>query len=153
MCYNSKNDIFEEAINHCRWKKILKEEVLKKINISEYKNNTFEEIINKIYLICSNVTGIGMLSTYDITSGICRYYNINIDKVYIIGKGPKRAIKLLNLKTKKHVINDKLKLNYVDIHDIINGFNVNGFTLDSNVRNSTNGDIFESYICNWQKTQ
>lgn len=150
---NTSNNIFQEAINHCRWKAVLYS-VLKKINISEYNNNnTFEEIILQIYIICNNVKGIGLLTIYDITAAICRYYKINIDKVYIIGNGPKRAIKLLNIKTKIYKINDNIKLRYVDIYDIINAFDLNSYDLDINIRNNKNGDILETYICNWQKTK
>ena len=152
MCSNSKNNMFQEAIDHCRWKKVLNN-VLKEIAIKHYNNKTFEEIIYEIYLICNKVKGIGTLTIYDITSSICRYYKININKVYIIGNGPKRAIKLLKLNTKKHVINNNLKLNYVEINDVITGFDINGFSLDKDIRNNTNGDILETYICNWQKTQ
>jgi hypothetical protein len=150
-CSASKNNMFQEAIDHCRWKKVLNN-VLKEIAIKDYNNKTFEEIIYEIYLICNKVKGIGTLTIYDITSAICRYYKININKVYIIGNGPKRAIKLLKLNTKKHVINN-LKLNYVEINDVITGFGINGFSLDEDIRNNTNGDILETYICNWQKTQ
>ena len=94
-----------------------------------------------------------MLAIYDITSAICRYYNINIDKVYIIGNGPKRAVKLLNIKIKKHKINDKINLNFVDTMDVINAFDIFNYELNENIRNSKNGDIFETYICNWQKTK
>ena len=144
--------MYDEAISHCRWKKVLRG-VLQNINISDYNNKTFEEIIKGIHTICDNVTGIGMLATYDITSAICRHYKINIDKVYIVGKGPKRAIKLLNVKTKTHKINDKIMIRYANITDIVRAFDSNGFELSDHVRNSKNGDIFESYICNWQKTR
>lgn len=150
-CVNS-NNIFQEAISHCRWKHVL-HNILQGIDISIYNNKTFEEIIIAIYNICKDVMGIGMLATYDITSAICRHYNINIDKVYIVGKGPKRAIKLLNVKTKIHKINDKIRIKYANITDIISAFDVNKFELNEQVRNSKNGDIFESYICNWQKSR
>ena len=149
-CYNNSTNIFQEAIDHCRWKKTLYS-VLKKINIVNYENKTFEEIIFEIYNICDNVKGVGMLTIYDITSAICRYYKINIDKVYIIGNGPKRAVKLLNIKIKKHKINDKINLKFVDIMDVINAFDINNYELNENIRNSKNGDILETYICNWQK--
>jgi hypothetical protein len=149
---NVSTNIFQEAIDHCRWKKVL-HSFLKKINIFDYENKTFEEIIFEIYNICHNVKGIGMLTVYDITSAICRYYKINIDKVYIIGNGPKRAVKLLNIKTKKHKINDKIKLNFIEIVDVINVFDINSYVLDENIRNTKNGDILETYICNWQKTK
>ena len=145
-------DTFQEAIDHCRWKKAL-HSILEKINIVYYENKTFEEIIFEIYNICNNVKGVGMLAIYDITSAICRYYNINIDKVYIIGNGPKRAVKILNIKIKKHKINDKINLNFVDTMDVINAFDIFNYELNENIRNSKNGDIFETYICNWQKTK
>ena len=145
-------NIFQEAISHCRWKKVL-HNILQGIDISIYNNKTFEEIMTAIYNICKDVQGIGMLATYDITAAICRHYNINIDKVYIVGKGPKRAIKLLNIKTKTHKINEDIKLRYANITDIINAFDASGFELNEQVKNSKNGDILESYICNWQKTR
>ena len=92
-----------------------------------------------------------MLAIYDITSAICRYYTKNIDKIYIIGNGPKRAVKILNIKTKKYKINDKIKLKYVEIIDLINAFDINNCLLDETIRNTKNGDILETYICNWQK--
>jgi hypothetical protein len=137
---NHSTNIFQEAIDHCRWKKAL-HSILKQINIVNYKNKTFEEIIFEIYNICDNVKGVGMLTIYDITSAICRYYKINIDKV------------LLNIKIKKHKINDIINLNFVDIMDVINAFDINNYELNENIRNSKNGDILETYICNWQKTK
>lgn len=150
-CVNT-NNIFQEAISHCRWKKVLRN-ILQGIDISIYNNKTFEEIMIAIYNICKDVQGIGMLATYDISAAICRHYNVNIDKVYIVGKGPKRAIKLLNIKTKTHKINEDIKLRYANITDIINAFDASSFELNEQVKNSKNGDILESYICNWQKTR
>jgi len=150
-CNNSTN-IFQEAIGHCRWKNAL-HYVLAKINIVDYKNKTFEEIIVDVYNICNSVKGVGMLAIYDISSGICRYYNKNIDKVYIVGNGPKRAVKILNIKTKTYNFNDKIKLNYVEINDVVDAFDMNNYVVDENIRNTQNGDILESYICYWQKTK
>jgi hypothetical protein len=93
---NRSTNIFQEAIDHCRWKKAL-HSILNKINMVKYENKTFEQIMIEIYNICDNVKGVGMLTIYDITSAICRYYKINIDKVYIIGGGPKRAVKILKI--------------------------------------------------------
>ena len=149
---NRSTNIFQEATDHCRWKKVL-HSVLNKINIVDYENKTFEEIIFEIYNICDNVKGVGMLTIYDITSAICRYYTINIDKVYIIGNGPKKALKKLNIITKTHKINDKIRLNFVELIDVINAFDINNYELDENIRNTKNGDIMETYICNWQKNK
>jgi len=144
--------IFQEAINHCRWKTVLNN-IISDMNIIHYKNKTFEEIMIDVFGICNTVKGIGLLTIYDITSSLCRYYKINIDKVYIIGNGPKRAIKLLNIKTKIHKIGDKIKIKYVDILDIINAFNINYYEIYENIKNIKNGDELETYICNWQKTK
>jgi hypothetical protein len=80
-------NIFQEAIDHCRWKGVL-HDLLKEINISSYENNTFEEIIVDIANMLEPIKGLGPLTRYDITSALCRYYKINIDNVYIIGNGP-----------------------------------------------------------------
>ena len=90
-----------------------------------------------------------MLSMYDISAGICRYYNINIDKVYIIGNGPKRAIKILDLKKKKHSIQNKLNLYYVEKKDIDKAFKKLKLKIPRYLKT---GDDYETYICTWQKT-
>jgi len=143
--------LFQEAIHHCRWKKVLYN-VLQEINLSDYKNKSFEKIIYAVYTICNNVKGLGMLATYDITAAICRFYNINIDRVYIIGGGPRRAVKLLHIKTKIHQING-IKIKYIDIADGIKAFDATGYKIDEKIRNNKNGDILETYLCNWQKSQ
>lgn len=150
-CGKSTN-IFQEAIDHCRWKSVL-HNVLQEVNIKHYENMIFEEIFSEIYEVCSKYKGVGLLSVYDISSAICRTYKIPINRVFIIGGGPKRAIKLLNIKSKKHKINDTISVKYVEIDDIVNAFDNNGFgtELEDNIRNSKNGDIFETFICNWQK--
>lgn len=150
-CLVSTN-IFHEAYEHCRHKKKLVDS-LKKINILDYKNKTFEEIIIEIYSIFEGVKHVGPLTKYDITSAICRYYNINIDKVYIIGGGPNKSIKLLNIKTQIHKINNKIKLKFVEINDVLKAFDTNQYELDETIRNTKNGDKVETYLCNWQKTK
>jgi len=102
---SNSHSIYEEVYSHCRWKTILcmdvlSNPVLQEENIRLFSNNTFEEIFINVKDICDRVKGIGPLSRYDITSAICRYNNINIDKVYIVGGGPKRAITFLKLTSK-----------------------------------------------------
>ena len=145
MCNN--NGIYEEALSHCRWKTVLKKNKHKR-KIKNFKNNNFAEIIIKVYTIFKNIKGIGMLSMYDISAGICRYYDIKIDKVYIIGNGPKRAVKILNLKKRKHNIYEKLNLYYVEKKDIDNAFKKLNLKIPRCLKT---GDDYESYICNWQK--
>ena len=149
------HNIYQEAIDHCRWKGILIRDVLSNPTLQErnlhlFLNNTFEEILSIIKDICNKVRGIGKLAMYDITSAICRYNKINITNVYIIGGGPKRSVKLLKLKTKTQKIGDML-LKYVEICDLLNAFQEINHKLPPILQNSINGDEYETYICNWQK--
>ena len=154
MC-GSKRYLFQEALDHCRWKGVLRNNILtcKELrvnNLHNFRGKRFDEILLDVYNICHKVEGIGILTMYDIASAICRYNKINIDKIYIIGEGPKRAICLLNLKAKVHKI-EGIRLKYVEISEVLNAFNENNYEINPHLKNNTNGDDFESYICNWQK--
>jgi hypothetical protein len=111
---------------------------------------SFEEILLTVYNICEKVKGVGMLTVYDIVAAICRFNNINIERVYIIGGGPVRAARLLNIKLKTHKI-EKIALKYIEISEIIEAFDKLKLEIDSQIKYSNNGDEFETYICNWQK--
>tara|TARA_B110000285_G_scaffold226949_1_gene287447 strand:+ start:102 stop:563 length:462 start_codon:yes stop_codon:yes gene_type:complete len=151
MDCNSSNDyIFQEAVDHCRHKTKI-HHLLKDINIKRYKNKCFEEIICLIYDICKNINQIGSLMVYDITIAICRHYGIIIDNVYIIGGGPKKAIKLLNIKLKLHKLNKNTKFHYVTIVELITAFDNSIYELNETMRNNRNGDDWETFICNWAK--
>jgi len=143
------NEIYEDAISHCRWKSSLMT-VLTSIKIEEYKNQTFETIFKSIGAICRDVKGVGLLTVYDIVSAICFNHNIAIDRVYIIGSGPKRAIALLNMKTAVHKIGN-YRLKYVNPNEVIDAFTKCGYMLDDDMKTEINGDVFETYICVWQK--
>lgn len=150
---SSKRHIFQEAINHCRWKKVLRNNVLAKTefqehNLYQFTSKSFNEILLFVYNICDKVEGIGMLTIYDITSAICRYNKINIEKIYIIGNGAKRAIRLLDVKAKSQKIEN---IKYVEIPEILKAFQEKNYEINLQIKNSNNGDDFESYICNWQK--
>jgi hypothetical protein len=152
---SSKRYIFQEAIDHCRWKKVLRDNVLAKTefqehNLQQFTSKSFNEILLFVYNICDKVEGIGMLTIYDITSAICRYNKINIERIYIIGKGPKRAIHLLDVKAKSQKI-ENITLKYVEIPEILKAFQEKNYEINLQIKNSNNGDDFESYICNWQK--
>ena len=146
--------LFEEAISHCRWTTALNtvlDTVKARLYDNYFKEMSFDEIVVSIYTLCNPVFGLGMLSVYDISAAICRFYNKSIDKVYIIGGGPRRAVKLLGIKPKTRVINDEIKLHYVDVVDLLVSLSNYGVHLDREILKTTNGDLFESYICNWQK--
>ena len=153
--HGSKKNIFQEAIDHCRWKKVLQNDVLVKSelqehNLDQFADKNFNEIFIIIYNICDKVEGIGLLTIYDISSAICRFNKINIDRIYIIGAGPKKAIRLLDVKAKSQKI-DKITLKYVEISEILEAFQKKNYKINLQIKNSNNGDDFETYICNWQK--
>ena len=149
-----KINIFQEAMDHCRWKRqldtvLLRPELHDNI-LQDYSGKSFEEILLTVYNICEKVKGVGMLTVYDIVAAICRFNNINIERVYIIGGGPVRAARLLNIKLKTHKI-EKIALKYIEISEIIEAFDKLKLEIDSQIKYSNNGDEFETYICNWQK--
>ena len=147
--YIDKKLIFEEAIRHNRWNFALLP-ILESIQIEKYSNYTFEKIINEIYQICKSIKGLGDLTIYDITSAICRYHKILINKIYIVGGGPRNAVDLLNIKCKTHKINNK-SWKYIEIQDLFNSLEKSDYIWDRSYKFIHDGDILESYICNWQK--
>ena len=141
-------------MDHCRWKKsldtvLLRPELHDNI-LQDYSGKSFEEILLTVYNICEKVKGVGLLTIYDIVAAICRYNNINIERVYIIGGGPVRAARLLNIKLKTQKI-EKVSLKYIEISEIIEAFDKQKYEIDKLVKQSNSGDEFETYICNWQK--
>ena len=109
-------------MDHCRWKRqldtvLLRPELHDNI-LQDYSGKSFEEILWIVYNICEKVKGVGMLTVYDIVAAICRFNNINIERVYIIGRGPVRAARLLNIKLKTHKI-EKIALKYIEISESV----------------------------------
>jgi hypothetical protein len=146
---------FQEVSNHCRWKTVLREEVLTRPELDErclqqHSGKSFDTIFTMVYEICAPIKGIGMLTVYDITAAICRYNKIPIDKVYIIGNGPKRAIQLLGITPNIRRIQTVL-LQYVTISDLRKAFHAKHYSIDTQIKQCIDGDTWESYICNWQK--
>ena len=141
-------------MDHCRWKRqldtvLLRPELHDNI-LQDYSGRSFEEILLTVYNICEKVKGVGLLTIYDIVAAICRYNNINIERVYIIGRGPVRAARLLNIKPKTQKI-QKVSLKYIEISEIIEAFDKQKYEIDTQIKQSNRGDEFETYICNWQK--
>ena len=137
---------FAETLSHCRHKtKLLN--FLRTVQISDFVNRTFEQVFTEIARRVDEIHGLGELVIYDVTSALCRHYQVHIEKVYIIGNGPLQAIKLLGLKTKKH---ESLSVNYVDIQDVVHAFDAKGFRMDDDIRTTQDGDKMESHLCNWQ---
>ena len=135
-----KATLYYEALSHCRHKTILKR-FLCTIDIEKYKNASFEDVFLDVQNLNDTHGSIGALTMYDIASDIFRYHGNMIDKVYIVGGGPRRAIKLLGLKTKTNPV---IRLKYVSIDDIVTRLHLDA---------TNDGDLLETFLCNWQKTQ
>ena len=139
---------FQEALLHSRRKTLMKrllQEV--KVNYEDLRERiTFEYIFADIYRRFHPHKGLKMLATYDTTSVICRYYGIPIDPVYIIGNGPKRAAKILNLPLKMKQIGT-VYVHYADTKDVLLALEKKSIYLD------IHGDALETYLCHWQKKQ
>jgi len=134
---NCKSILFYEARSHCRHKSIL-DLFLKTIDIESFKNNSFEEIFLQIK--SKSIKGsIGNLTIYDIASDITRYHGKYINKVYIIGSGPLRAIKLSGIKKQ---LDSTLKLHFVSCMDVCTKFSLPP---------TCDGDLLETFLCQWQK--
>ena len=112
---------FREAIHHVRWKNTLiphLEKIFNDLNIFS-SCKTFEEVFKLVEKVFKPVYGIGKLATYDTSAAICRHFDIPIKKVYIIGNGPKEAIKQLNIRC----FHDRqLHVYYCERNDVLSVF-------------------------------
>lgn len=138
-------ELFREAISHCRWKYAVRN-VIPKIQLIQPKGATFEQVFEKIHSLTKEVQGVGTLATYDLTAAICGYNKIPIRRVYIIGEGPQRAIKYLNLKAASQKIGS-VTLNYVTPQQV----QAAAICLPPHLKSTTDGNALESFLCNWQK--
>ena len=109
-----------------------------------FAGKSFKEVYCKIQETSSNIDGIGCLTLYDLTAAMCRYHGIKIERVYVVGNGPKRAIKNLGIPEK---IQKPEKLKYVEISDLKRALLAKGYSL----LESENGDDYENYICRLQR--
>ena len=134
-----KNVLFHEARCHCRHKTILNE-FLNNLNLDSFKHKTFSEIFLELKNVHRRKGSIGNLTMYDIASDIVRHSGGQINKVYIVGSGPKRAVKILGIKKQ---LDPVTRLHFVSCEDVVRA---------CNLEPTTDGDLLETYICQWQKT-
>lgn len=140
---------YEEGYNHCRWKKTF-QKFVKNIKERDYIDFAFKDLFISLLKKSNKFYGVGLLSVYDVSADISRRLHIKIGKVFIIGGGPKRAVKLLNVKLRKIHYGGVL-LRYTTKKDIITAFKKSRYNIDKNMLKSRDCDDFESYLCNWQK--
>jgi len=142
--------IFQEAIDHCRWKTILQREILGQINLPEYTGKTFQEILFAIWTLCEPTKGVGLLTIYDIAAAIAKHHRVHIAHVYIIGGGPRRFVKLFGITPAIEKIGT-LRMKFITIDQVKQAHIDHGHELEAYLHNCADGDEYESYICNMQK--
>jgi hypothetical protein len=137
---NQHQNMFAEAVAHSRWKNVLNTSLtIISRNLPQFqKMKTFEEVYQEVNRIFTNIHGIGTLATYDTSAAICKKFNIPINRVYIIGGGPRRAVQLLDIPTQ---IDTVLKIKYANREDVLKVFG----------KDNMSNDDLESNLCNWQK--
>ena len=143
-------EMFDEVIRHTRMSKTNLCMLLSNYkDIQCYKGMSFADIYSSVHrtVLEHGIKGAGPLAKYDIVSAICRYHRINFDYVYIVGAGPKKALAKLNLKPKRHRFNT-ISLPYVSVDEVKSAL----CRLGQPLLQSSNGDDYESYLCQWQKT-
>ena len=149
MSCSPTTSVFQEAYNHSRQKTLILK-MIDSLSLSSYQGKSFEDVLSSITNVAKQFPGIGILGIYDIASGISRYNAIPVKRVYIIGDGPKRAAKLLNLPLKTHTCSSR-KYTYVEIPVVLEALEKKGISIES--RKKQDGDFLETFLCVWQKTQ
>ena len=169
-CVNYKNKlIFQTAINHCRAKTICRSKVKNIPSVSHFKNKSFQQIFCEVWNYIYTPNKIGSLIVYDCTVDICERLGINIDHIFLVGKGPQKAIKIIKKMCKDKKIksptlnkynifenisskNTLLTLVTISIQECKRVFEELQINIPTEIKESTNGDHFETWLCNWQKT-
>lgn len=145
---------FEEAIAHSRRKGAIKT-MLQEIDPSLFQLDTFGDVFSAVDKMYGSRECIGPLAVYDITVAICRHNNIPINRVYLIGNGPRRAAKMLDISpyhTKYEKITSGKRLPYIDTQDVIDALQVHGYPIDHYDKTAVfQGDDVETHLCRWQK--
>lgn len=142
--------VFQEAIDHCRWKTILQRDVIPNILLPDFVGKTFQEILLAVWTICEPTKGVGMLTIYDLAAAIAKHHRTHIQHVYIIGGGPRRFVQLFGIKPSIEKIGH-LRMKYISIEQVKQAHIDHGHELETYLHACTDGDEYESYICNMQK--
>ena len=153
-CNSGNQNFFQEAYNHSRNKTIMRQTIEDIQLLSAkglYKQKSFDEVLRLTALLYGSIPGLGALSIYDLTSGICRTNGIPIDKVFIVGGGPQRAARLLGLQP-QYLQVGRYKLRYLTIPDVKSALQRKG-VLNKSLQACSDGDTFETFLCVWQKTE
>jgi hypothetical protein len=98
--------------------------------------------------------GVGFLGCYDIAAGIMRHVKQErIERVYLVGKGPQRAIRKLQLNhwVEYERLNDSIKLPFIQLSIVARQLWRNRVSIPKSIILFRDGDAMESFLCNWSK--
>ena len=149
MSCSKSPSVFQEAINHSRAPQHLLLRMIDELNRSSYEGKTFEHVLTSVTQRTDGLQGFGPLTFYDIASGISRWNAIDIQRVYIMGPGPKNAAKLLNLRLKTFRVESRT-FKYAECKDVVDALQKRNVVVPDNILK--NGDALETFLCKWQKT-
>ena len=142
-------DFFRECLFHGRHRN----EIQSTLNYifqhkDDFLDTSFEKVYKKVntYILKNKVPRTNtLLFKYDVTTQLCKFFNIPINKTYLCGKGPLKFIKDHNLSNK--IKCDENGLQYIDTDELIKIINVN--TINDTIGNLDMfiGDQLETLIC------
>ena len=121
---------------------------------------TFQKIYNHIHKRWGKgnkegVVGIGRLTKYDLSMIICNEFEISLNgRVYLMGRGPRRAAVLLWIWSSGWGKKKKCKETgefYIMVDDVREAFEKSKYLYDKKTVENGTADDLESYMCNWQK--
>lgn len=79
--------VFKKAFDHYNY--ILKDAIQR----YSYNDYSFESIFVYVNSVFKNIKGLGILAIIDVTKCICNEFSINVDRIYLVGSGPKTSLK------------------------------------------------------------
>lgn len=147
------SDFFRECLYHGYHR-----QEIKVLLIDIYtKKDSFKELNNldsfeKVYIFVNDnyrsKPRAGPLFIYDVTTQLCRYYSIPIDKVYIVGSGPRINCNKLNLTLK---YNPDISLQYVVVQELIDKLSIDYINkVFGELSNDFIGDDLETILCGYK---
>ncbi len=145
---NIKSIIFREAYAHSRNHTLLRN-VLNNLSLTDFKGKTFEEIVLLVNLRLYSVKGIGKLTRYDIIASIAKLFKVSVNHIYIVGNGPRAAIRHLKLTDKlKRETFGRYAFQYIEKEDLIDRMREKGYKTEAERFESIeNLDTIESELC------
>lgn len=123
------------------------------IKIKKYKKCSFEEILKDIIEKSIEKNAIGIYTCFVYASNIGLHYGIYKNKIYLYHKKIIRCIKILNITNIYKIKINNFTFKYINLNDLIIGFEKIKMPYDENIINENNFDYdqIEKYLYDWQQ--